>query len=87
MKGLKTGGRKIGTPNRKTTEIVGLILDRYPDYHPLLSLVQIATDLNNDVSIRLQANKEIAKYVCPQLKSIEVNNQQSEEVIIKVIRE
>ena len=73
MKGLKTGGRTKGTPNRKTQGIVELITEKFPNYHPLISLAEIANDFSNDVAIRLQANKEIAKYICPQLKAIAVD--------------
>ena len=84
MQGLKTGGRLPGTPNKATTEIRQLLEENFPNYHPVLSLVAIANDLDNDVSIRLQANKEVAKYICPQLKSIEVKEQDSETKIIVV---
>lgn len=84
MKGLKTGGRTSGRLNKKSQAISDLIAKKYPTYHPILSLVEIAQDTNNDVSLRLQANKEVAKYVCPQLKSIEIKEQQEETRIVVV---
>lgn len=84
MKGLKTGGRLPGTPNKKSLEIRELIAQRYPDYHPVLALAEIAQDTSNEVSLRLQANKEVAKYVCPQLKSIEIKEHQEETRIVVV---
>jgi hypothetical protein len=86
MKGLKTGGRLPGTPNKKSLEVRELIAKTYPDYHPLLALCEIAVDKNNDVALRLQANKEVAKYVCPQLKTITLV-EDDPEVVIRVIRE
>lgn len=85
MRGKKTGGRLPGTPNKKSQEIRELLGNRYPAYHPVLALAEIANDPGNDVTIRLQANKEVAKYICPQLKSIEVK-EQAEEVRIVVVR-
>lgn len=84
MKGLKTGGRQPGSHNKLTTEIKQLIEENFPTYHPVLSLIEIANDLNNEVTIRLQANKEVAKYVCPQLKSIEVKENNGDTKIIVI---
>jgi|688.fasta_scaffold236683_1 hypothetical protein len=75
---IKTGGRLPGTPNRQTTELIDLIRCKYPTYHPVLALVDIANS-SEDISIKLQANKEVAKYVCPQLKSVEVKDNKEEE--------
>jgi len=87
MKGKKTGGRTSGTLNKKSQAVGALIAQRYPTYHPILSLVEIAQDTSNEVSLRLQANKEVAKYVCPQLKSIEIKEPQEETKIIVVVRD
>lgn len=74
----KTGGRLPGTPNRQTTELIDLIRCKYPAYHPVLALVDIA-NTSEDISIKLQANKEVAKYICPQLKSVELKEDKQEE--------
>lgn len=85
MAGQKNGGRQSGTPNKKTQAISDLLFDKYPEYHPILALAEIANDLTQDVTIRLQANKEVAKYICPQLKSIE-SKQEKENITIRVVR-
>lgn len=85
MRGIKTGGRQPGTPNKKSQEIRELIAQRYPDYNPLLALTEIATNPENEVGIRYQANKEVAKYLYPQLKSVEVKETQ-EPVEVMIIR-
>lgn len=84
MKGRKTGGRTSGTLNKKSQAVGELIAQRYPNYHPVLALAEIATDPTNEVAIRLQANKEVAKYVCPQLKSIEIKEHQEETRVVVV---
>jgi len=86
MKGKKTGGRLPGTPNKKSLEIRELVAQRYPNYHPVLALAEIATDPANEVAIRLQANKEVAKYMAPQLKAIEIRDGKEDEVKIIVVR-
>jgi disulfide oxidoreductase YuzD len=72
-KGLKTGGRLPGTPNKERRTLLETIEDKYPGYNPVLSLVDIANDPENDINLRFQANKEVAKYISPQLKAVEIN--------------
>lgn len=85
MKGKKTGGRLPGTPNKQSLHIMQLIAEKYPNYHPVLALVDIANS-SQDIAIQLQANKEVAKYVCPQLKSIEIKEEKDEDIKILVVR-
>jgi hypothetical protein len=85
MKGKKTGGRTKGTPNKNSSQLVQLIAERYPNYHPVLALVEIANTAT-EVAIQVQANKEVAKYVCPQLKSIEIKEDRDEVTKIVVVR-
>jgi hypothetical protein len=84
MQGIKTGGRQIGTPNRVTSELRDIVAERFPNYNPILSLIEIAQDTSNEVSLRLQANKEVAKYLMPQLKSVEIKEADTETKIIVV---
>ena len=70
-KGIKTGGREQGTPNRDRKELLELLGEKYPNYHPVIALAEIAHNSKNEV-LRFQAHKEVAKYVSPQLKAIEV---------------
>lgn len=86
MKRPKTGGRLLGTPNKKSQALIELIGSRFPSYHPVVALAEIANDPTNDISIRLQANKEVAKYVAPQLKAIEVRDSREEELRVVVVR-
>ncbi len=86
MQGLKTGGRQIGTPNRVTSELRDIVAERFPNYNPILSLIEIAQDTSNEVSLRLQANKEVAKYLMPQLKSVEIkdSNEATKILVVRV---
>lgn len=67
----KTGGRTKGTKNWSTMAIREKLASLNCD--PLEGMEKIATDEKNDISIRLQAYKELAKYVYPQLKAIEIS--------------
>ena len=44
----------------------------YPDYHPLISIAHIAHDTSSDPRLKYDCHKTIAKYVEPELKSLEV---------------
>ncbi len=73
MTGEKTGGRTSGTPNKKSKILSELLLEKFPEYHPVLAMAAIANDEKQDINIRFHAHKEVAKYICPQLKSITIN--------------
>jgi hypothetical protein len=54
--------------------ILGMIRQRHPNYHPLLSIADLAHS-SDDEKVRLDCHKTIAKYVEPELKSIEVRGE------------
>lgn len=67
----KTGGKKSGTHNKITRDVVAL-LDSL-GCNPLEGLARIATDEKVPIAIRARCHAEVAKYVHPQLKSVEVS--------------
>lgn len=85
-KGIKTGGRKAGTPNRERKDLLELMNEKYPNYHPVIAMVKIAHNSKNEV-LRFQAHKEVAKYIAPQLKSVEVKELTTLETFIKMTPE
>lgn len=70
-KGEHRGGRKTGTANKDKQELIEMIQEKYPNYHPLLALAEIANDEESDKNLKLQASKEVCKYIVPQLKSVD----------------
>ncbi len=44
----------------------------YPDYHPLVSIAHIAHNVESDPRLKFDCHRVIAKYVEPELKSLEV---------------
>lgn len=54
-------------------DLMAFLKRNMPDYDPILELCKIATDYKNNVDTRLNANKEVAKYVYPQLRAVEVS--------------
>ena len=72
-KGLpKTGGRKKGVQNQMQRDLAELLHESFPGYDPVHAMAAIANDERNDLTIRLQASKEVARYVRPALRSMEI---------------
>ena len=70
-KGLKTGGRKSGTPNRRTQNIEEKLDAMGCD--PILGMAKIAIDSRQPIELRAAMFKELAQYVAPKRKAIEVS--------------
>lgn len=52
--------------------LLGMIQAEFPQYHPLLAIARIAHHSDSDLKLQFECHKTIAKYVEPELKSIEV---------------
>lgn len=65
-------GRKKGSSNKPKQDILNMIQAEYPNYHPVLAMAAVANDLEADEQLRFNANKEIAQYVAPKRKAVEV---------------
>ena len=70
-------GRKKGTPNKRTTKAAKTIqetIDRI-GCDPLEAMLEIAIQAKNegDLSLSLSAYKELAQYVAPKRKAVEVS--------------
>jgi hypothetical protein len=70
----KTGGRKKGTPNRATRTLKEK-LDTI-DCDPVLELTKIAMDEKNSIEIRVRCLIEIAPYVHPKRKPVDLSSDQ-----------
>lgn len=53
--------------------VLAMIQAKYPGYHPLMSIAEIAHSLdpNIDWELRFNCHKAIAKYIEPELKSVQ----------------
>lgn len=79
-------GRPAGTPNRSKRALIALLQETYPGYHPVLEMAKIAHDLNNDVTLRSQMHKEVAQYVTPKLKAVEIDLTNHSPVQVQIVR-
>jgi phage repressor protein C with HTH and peptisase S24 domain len=85
MKGRKTGGRIRGTPNKAKAELLQRIQRKWRNYHPVLAMAALANDESQPIGLRFQANKEVAQYVEPKRKAVEVTGDPMRPVIVKTI--
>jgi hypothetical protein len=67
------GGRPKGSPNKNKQALLNLLQSQYPDYHPVLEMAKIAHDENANLALRASMHKEIAQYVTPKLKAVDIN--------------
>lgn len=72
MKYIKTGGRLKGAPNKKTNDLKSLILNKYPDFNPILSMVELYHNELTLPAIKFQCLKEISQYLFPKRKTIDI---------------
>lgn len=75
-------GRKKGTPNRDNVAIRERIAKKYRGYDPILAMATIANDAKMPVEIRLSAHKEIAQYLEPKRKAVEISGEVQERVTL-----
>jgi len=65
-------GRKKGVPNKDKQPLLERLRVAFPGWHPVVAMAQIANDPDVDLTLRFQAAKEVAKYIEPQRKAIEI---------------
>ena len=66
--------RTKGSLNRPKRALLRILEERYPGWHPVAQLADIANNVENDLKTRMDAAKEVAQYVTPKLKAIEVHD-------------
>lgn len=74
----KTGGRKKGTPNKRTKEITDKLAAL--DCDPIEGMAGIAMDEQNAPELRGRMFAELAQYVAPKRKAIEHSGEAGEPV-------
>ena len=46
---------------------------KFPGWHPVVQMAELANDAEQPVELRFNAAKEVAKYVVPQLKAVDIS--------------
>lgn len=55
--------------------LLGMLQKEFPSYHPLIAIARIAHRGDADLKLQFDCHKTIAKYVEPEIKSIEVKGE------------
>ena len=66
-------GRPKGVPTKPKRALIALLNERWPGWHPVLQMADIANDETVALPERFSAAKEVAKYVVPQLKAVDIS--------------
>lgn len=82
-------GRKAGTPNKVNAELFARLQKHVEDkcgiegYDPLFALAEIASDEKVDVAIRVKAHADVARYIHPQKKAVEVSGHEGGPIEVR----
>lgn len=79
---MRTGGRKRGTPNRRTQEVQQKLDELGCD--PIEGMARMALDPTNTPELRARLFSELAQYVAPKRKAIETATSESQAVIFNI---
>jgi hypothetical protein len=81
---MRYGGRQKGTPNKKTQALQERLADM--DCDPIEAMIRIGEEANakEDWHLAFSVYKELAQYVYPKRKAIEVHDHQEEKREIEV---
>jgi hypothetical protein len=66
--------RPKGVPNKPKRALLALLQERYPGYHPVLKMVEIAHSPDSSLELQAQMHKEVARYVEPVLQAVAVGH-------------
>jgi len=66
--------------------VLSLIQEHYPQYHPIIGLAKIA-HTTQDEQLEFNCHKALARYIEPELKSVEVSQAPPESELLRVIFE
>lgn len=73
----------------KGSLLLAEIRRKYPNYHPIMAMVDIAHDKDASLELQFNCHKTVAKYIEPELKSIEVKGEirQTQQVRVSLFDE
>lgn len=80
--GMKTGGRTAGTPNRRTAEVAERLAALGCD--PIEGMAALAMDDSNPPELRGRMFAELAQYVAPKRKALDVSSTNQQPINISI---
>ncbi len=64
----KYGGRQAGITK---SNLLALLREKYPDFHPILTMLEMYHDSDTPAELRARLLNDIASYTVPRIKPIE----------------
>jgi hypothetical protein len=84
LPGERRGGRAPGTPNRATAEVADRLATL--GFDPIAAMVAIATDPAADLTLRGRMASELAAYIHPKRRAIDLTAETGSPGLTVVIR-
>ena len=76
--------RTVGSTNKNKDRLWKALKAEYgEEFDPIMRMAEIAANPENDDALKLSAWKEVAQYVYPKLKAVEVSQGEGEDGQIK----
>ena len=78
----RAGGREKGTPNKKTVALQErvkkfMLKQGIKNFDPLVALAGIAVDKGTPLKLKVESLKELAQYLHPKRRAVEVSGEQT----------
>ena len=79
------GHRSLSKSNKRSQEVLDAVAEKFPDYHPVVAMAAIANDEDASPEMRFQAHKEVAQYMAPKRRAIEMALDLDEALMIPIV--
>jgi hypothetical protein len=77
--------RPTGASNKNKQALIRMLQERYPGWHPVMQMADVANDEGADLQTRFNAAKEVAQYVTPKLKATEHRGSEDQPIVHRVV--
>ena len=85
MNDLRPSHLAAPSVSKRSNDVLSLLQSKFPGYHPIVAMAEMAHRADVDPAIEFQCHKELAKYVAPTLKSTEVHTTSDDLPTVKVV--
>lgn len=74
----------IDAKSQRGSALLAEIRKRYPNYHPVIAMVDIAHHAEAPLELQYNCHKTVAKYIEPELKNVEVKQELRQMSTVRV---
>ena len=81
------GRPKNGEPSSRQakTRAVKALMEKH-NYSPIEAMINVAKDKNQDITLRVSCHKELARYVAPQLKAVDIDHAGDHSITVELVQ-